>query len=237
MPVNIIDIIILAILGVSVLFGLYRGFIASVSSLGVCLLSLGLSYWLSPKLVSYISSNPSLVRTLMSYTDAATRIGDQTLAQTEVSALGSGAISDILARVNLPGPLNSLLQRNLETQIFEPSHLTKVGDYVSQTIVGAMLNVICFVICFIICIIVLHFALNFLKAVFHFPVLKQMNSLFGGIFGLLRGVLFCFVAFALLPLVQTISPLEQINEIIAGSTLAPLFNSSQLILSIINGSL
>ena len=237
MTLNIIDLIILAILGVSLLFGLYRGFIASVSSLGSCVLSLGLSYWLSPKLVGYISSNPNLIRTLMSYTDAATRIGDQTLAQTEVSALGSEAISDILTRVNLPGPLNTLLRENLESQIFEPSHLTQVGDYVSQTIVGAVLNVISFVICFVLCLIVLHFALNFLRAVFRFPVLKQMNALAGGVFGLLRGILLCFVAFALLPLIQTVAPLEEINAIIANSTLAPLFNSSQLFLSIINGSL
>ena len=45
---NVVDIVIIAILGLSVLVGLYRGFIASVASLGCCLLSLGLSFWLSP---------------------------------------------------------------------------------------------------------------------------------------------------------------------------------------------
>ncbi len=234
---NVVDIVILAIVGLSVLVGLYRGFISSVASLGTCLLALGLSYWLNPRLVNAIQSDQELLRTLMSYTDAATKIGDRTLAQTEVSALNGNMINEILTRVNLPAPLDSLLRTNLENQVFQPSHLTQVGDYVSQTIVGAVLNVICFVICFAVCMLVLHIVLNFLKVVFHFPVLKQFNSLMGGVFGLLRGGLLCFVAFALLPLVQTVVPITGINELVTDSVLAPFFNSQQLILSIMNGRL
>ena len=234
---NTVDIVIVAILGLSVLVGLYRGFVSSVTSLGGCALSLGASFWLSPKLVSWVQSNPELLRTLMSYTDAATRIGDQTLARTEVSALTGNTIQDILTRVNLPAPLDTLLKNNLENQVFQPSNLTQVGDYVSQTIVGAVLNVLSFIVCFVALMLVFHVVLNFLKVVFRFPVLKQLNSLAGGIFGLLRGVLLCFVAFALLPLIQTMVPLEGLEELVAGSSLAPIFNSGELILAIMNGQL
>ena len=85
--------------------------------------------------------------------------------------------------------------------------------------------------------LVFHFVLNFLKVVFRFPVLKQLNSLVGGVFGLLRGVLLVFVAFALLPLVQTMVPIEGIGELVEQSALAPLFNSGNLILAIMNGHL
>ena len=235
--VNVIDIVILGILGISVLIGLYRGFIASVASLGGCLLSLGLSFWLNPKLVEWVQSHPELIQTLVSYTDAGTRIGDQTLAQTSVSALSAGGITEILKKVNLPGPLNTLLQNNLQGQVFQSQGISRVGDYVSQTIVGAVLNVICFVVCFVVCVVALHLVLGFLKAVFKFPVLKQLNSLAGGAFGLLRGALICFVAFALLPLVQTAIPLKDLDSLVAASTLAPLFNSDQLILAIMKGGL
>ncbi len=232
---NTIDIIILSILGISVLVGLYRGFIASVASLGGTLLCLVLSFWLNPKAVAWVQSRPELIKTLLSYTDAATRIGDQTLAQQNVAGLTSGAIEQILNRVSLPGPLKTLLQNNLQQQVFSGEGITRVGDYVSQTIVGAVLNVLCFVAVFILLFVAIHVVLNLLKAVFSFPVLKQLNSLTGGVFGLLRGMLLCFLAFALLPLVQTMVPMPQVNELIAGSTLAPLFNSNQLILAIMNG--
>ena len=232
---NAVDIVILAILGLSVLVGLYRGFISSVASMGGCLLSLGLSFWLSPKLAGIIRSNPDILKTLASYTDAATRLGDQTLANTGVSTLTESGISDILTKVNLPAPLSNLLQSNLQNQVFGAA--ADVGTYVSQTIVGAVLNVLCFLVCFVVLLLVLHFVLNFLKVVFKFPVLKQLNSIAGGAFGLLRGALLCFVAFALLPLIQTLLPVKDINLLVEGSALAPLFNSGNLITAIMNGRL
>ena len=232
---NVVDIVIIAILGLSVLVGLYRGFISSVASMGGCLLSLGLSFWLSPKVAAAIQNNPEVLKTLVSYTDAATKLGDQALAGTSVTSLTPNTITDILAKVSLPAPLDTLLKNNLENQVFGVT--ADVGTYVSQTIVGAILNVICFVLCFVVLLLVIHFVINFLKVVFKFPVLKQLNSLAGGILGLLRGALLCFVAFAILPLIQTMLPVQGINELVQASALAPLFNSGNLILSIMNGRL
>ncbi len=232
---NIVDIVIIAILGLSVLVGLYRGFISSVASMGSCLLSLGLSFWLSPKLAAWVQQNPEILKTLASYTDAATRLGDQALAGSSVTGLGQTGIQEILNKVSLPPPLDSLLKNNLVNQVFGKT--ADVGSYVSQTIVGAILNVICFVVCFLVLLLVLHFVLNFLKVVFRFPVLKQLNSVAGGALGLLRGVLLCFVAFALLPLVQTMLPLQGVKELVDASALAPVFNGGNLILAIMNGKL
>ena len=201
---NIVDIVILAILGLSVLVGLYRGFISSVASMGGCLLSLGLSFWLSPKLAEAIQNNPSILKTLVSYTDAATKLGDQALASSNVTTLTETGIAEILNKVSLPAPLSTLLQNNLQNKVFGAA--ADVGTYVSQTIVGAILNVICFIVCFLVLMLVIHFVINFLKVVFKFPVLKQLNSVAGGAFGLIRGALLCFVAFALLPLIQTLLP-------------------------------
>ena len=232
---NIVDIVILAILGLSVLVGLYRGFISSVASMGGCLLSLGLSFWLSPKLATAIQSNPDILRTLASYTDAATKLGDQALAGESVTALTENGIAEILNRVSLPAPLSTLLQSNLQNKVFGTA--ADVGTYVTQTIVGAILNVICFIVCFLALMLVIHFVINFLKVVFKFPVLKQLNSVAGGAFGLIRGALLCFVAFALLPLIQTLLPVQDINLMVEQSALAPLFNSGNLILAIMNGKL
>ena len=232
---NVVDIVILGILGLSVLVGLYRGFISSVASMGGCLLSLGLSFWLSPMLAKAIQNNPEILKTLASYTDAATKIGDQTLAAEAVTSLGQNGIAEIVNKVALPAPLSTLLQNNLQNQIYGTA--ADVGTYVSQTIVGAILNVLCFIVCFLALLLVIHFVINFLKVVFKFPVLKQLNSLAGGAFGLIRGALLCFVAFALLPLIQTLLPVENINQMVEASALAPLFNSGNLILAIMNGKL
>lgn len=229
------DIVIIAILGLSVLVGLYRGFISSVASMGGCLLSLGLSFWLSPMVASAVQKNPEILKTLVSYTDAATKLGDQSLAGTKIAELTSGSISEIISRVGLPAPLSTLLQNNLQNKVFGTA--ADVGTYVSQTIVGAILNVICFVLCFVALMLVIHLVINFLKVLFKFPVLKQLNSLAGGALGLLRGVLLCFVAFALLPLIQTMLPLQEVNALVETSALAPMFSNGNLIMAIMKGKL
>ena len=235
---NPVDWVILGILGVSILFGLYRGFIASVASMGGCLISLLASFWLSPRVAEFLEKNTSLSSTLMSYADAATRLKDSTLSSMSVPGLSAENISAILSRASLPAPLDKLLQNNLEQQVYKAANIPQdVGHYVTQTIVSALMNVICFVVAFVVLMILFHVIVNLLKAIFRFPVLRQLNALAGGVFGLLRGGLFCFVLFALTPLLLTVIPVEGLGEMINTSVLAPLFNSGNLILAIMNGHL
>ena len=235
---NTVDWVILGVIGISVLFGLYRGFIASVASMGGCLVSLAASYWLSPRVAEWVRANTSLGNTLMSYADAATRLKDSTLSQMGVANLTGDTISRILNNAQLPAPLDRLLQNNLEQQVYGAANIPQtVGSYVTQTIVSALMNVICFVLTFVVLLVLFHVIVNLLKAIFRFPVLKQLNALAGGAFGLLRGVLLCFVLFALVPLLQTVIPVEGLGDMLNQSTLAPMFNSGNLILSIMNGHL
>ena len=233
---NLIDWIIVGILGLSVLVGLYRGFISSVASMGGCLVSLGASYFLTPKVVEYLASNTSLQETIASYTGATKLAGEW--AGQEVSALTTDQIASAVQKINLPPPLNQLLESNLANQAYKSvaDMAQNVGEYVSKTIVDAVMSIICFILTFVVLTILFHILINLLNAIFKFPVLKQLNSVAGGVFGLLRGALLCFVAFALLPLFQTLIP-DNVNALVAGSTLAPIFNSNNLILSIMKGSL
>ena len=66
---------------------------------------------------------------------------------------------------------------------------------------------------------------------------SQMAHIAGGAVGLIRGALLCFVAFAMLPLIQTLLPIDNLTQLVEASTLAPLFNSGNLILGIMNGKL
>lgn len=235
---NIVDYVVLGLIGLSVLFGFYRGFISTVLNSGGCLISLILSFILYPKAAAMIQGNQELVRTLLHYTDASSRLGDLELALTNVGTLTSGKIAEVLAKVQLPPPLNTLLQVNLEQQVYGlSSGIDTVADYVSQTILTACINIICFLLCFAVIYIALALIVNLLKAIFRFPVLKQLDWLAGGIFGFLRGVLICYALFALVPLVQTMVPIDMITELIEQSILAPIFNNGNLILGIMNGKL
>ena len=235
---NIVDYLIIGVVAVSVLFGLYRGFVASVLIMGGGLISFLASFALYPKLAALIQNNQELQRTLLHYTDASSRIGDLELALTNVVNLGREGIEQVIANVNLPAPLDSILQVNLENLAYgTQGAATTVADYVSQTILQASINIICFLVCFAALYIVISIGLNLIRAVFRFPVLKQLDGLAGGVFGLLRGILVCLAVFTLMPLVQTMVPLTIITELMNESTLAPIFMNGNLITAIMNKQL
>ena len=234
---NVVDYVIIGLIGLSVLFFFYLGFVSSVLNTGGCLISFALSFWLYPKVAAVIQNNQELVRTLMHYTDASSRIGDLELAISNVAQLTQEKIAEVLSKVQLPAPLDTLLEVNLGSQVFSQSGITTVSDYVSQTIIGACINIICFLLCFIVLFLVVSILLNVLRAVFRFPLLKQLDWLAGGAFGFARGMVFCYALFALVPLALTVVPFDGISQMIDESQLAAFFNNGNLILSIMNQKL
>ena len=173
----------------------------------------------------------------MHYTDASSRIGDLELAISNVAQLTQEKIAEVLSKVQLPAPLDTLLEVNLGSQVFSQSGISTVSDYVSQTIIGACINIICFLLCFIVLFLVVSILLNVIRAVFRFPLLKQLDWLAGGAFGFARGMVLCYALFALVPLVLTVVPFDQISQMIDESQLAAFFNNGNLILSIMNQKL
>ena len=232
---NVVDYVILGILGVSLLFGLCRGFVSSVLNTGGCLLSFGLSFVLYPRVVEWISGNADIQRWLLNFTDAASRVGDLEVSVQNAGSLTAQTITDVVAKVNLPEPLSSLLRENLAQHVYGAS--ASISSYVSQTILGAFMNILSFLVCFAVLYLLLSLAGGVLRAVFRFPVLKQLDALAGGVFGLLRGAVICFALFALLPLVQTVVQVEPVNELVQQSQLAAIFNNGALLKAILNGRL
>ncbi len=233
---NIIDFIILGIIGVCMLFGFYRGFIQTVLNLGGCLLSLIASFLIFPHVADAVSSNTEITRMISSYTDSASILGNLDLSSQAVSGLANSSISTIVEKANLPTPMDTLLAHNLDQQVFSPlgQLATNVGDYVNQTILSVSINVLSFLVCFAICFIVLTLVINLLRAVFHFPVLKQLDWLVGGAFGFLLGIILCFVAFATLPILESVIPIPQFRDLVETSALANVFQNGNLLLSIMN---
>ena len=197
--VNIIDIAILVVLGVSVIYGLYRGFMHTVLSVACCLISFALAMSFGPQLSAIVSGNEGVSSTLATYTDAVARVGDYDLASTPVEQLNDSVLSRVLSSVSLPDSISKILENNLRTRAFSGTGLTTVNDYVSNTVVAVAVNVLCFIAVFAVCYLVLSLLVSLIQHVFRLPLLKQLDWLAGGAFGLVRGAMILYVIFLLLP--------------------------------------
>ena len=229
---NILDIIILAVLGVSVVFGLYRGFISGVLSVAALIGSAALAFAASGELAAWLQGNETLVSTLLYYTDAGSRIQSLDLALLSVAQVTEGALMQILESANLPAAFETAFVE----QIALSSGAQTISAVLSQTIVNVSLSILSFLICFVVAYAVLTFVIHLVQYVFELPVLRHLDSLIGGVFGLARGMLILFIFFTVVPIVMAVVPIEPLEELIAASTLAPVFDS-ELILAIIKGGL
>ena len=225
---NIIDILVLAVLAVSVIYGMHRGFISGVLSVAALIGSAALAFATCGQLAAWLNGNETLVHTLMYYTDAGSRVSSLDLSFMSVSQVTEHTLAQILQSANLPAAFESAFI----TAIGGAAGQMTISELLSQTIVSVSISILSFLICFFLYYIVATFVIHLIYYVFELPVLRHLDALIGGVFGLVRGVLLLFILFALVPIVLAVAPVPQVEAMIAASQLAPMFDS-QLILSVL----
>lgn len=234
---NIVDYLILGVIFISVIFGLRRGFISGVLSLGSLILSVFIAFQAYPILAQNLQSNEALVNTLVHYTDASSRIKDLELALTPVTELTQSALDQVMENANLPAVLESFVRQNVAQRTFASIGSVNISEYLNQTIISVSLNILCFILCFLAAYIVLSLLSHMICYVFRLPVLRHLDALIGGAFGALRGVLIVMVLAAIVPIILTISPIEQVEELINASKLAGFFFRDNMITAVMRGTI
>ncbi|MBR6525113.1 MAG: CvpA family protein [Clostridia bacterium] len=232
---NIVDIVILAVVAISVIYGFYHGFVHTVLSVGCCLISVVLAMHFAPQLSAILRSNEGVTQTLANYTDAVARVGDYELASTQVQGMETGLIQQVLSSVELPSSIAVILENNLRNASFSGTFMTTVNDYVSNTVVAVAINVLCFVLCFAVIYLLLSMVVSLIKHVFKFPLLKMLDWLAGGAFGLVRGAVLVYMLFLLVPILSTVLPVDGFDALLQESRLASLFMSDGFFAGVIAG--
>ena len=222
---NGVDIAILVIVGISVVYGIYHGFLQTVLSVACFLLSVWAAFMFGPALSALIRNNSGITSTLSTYTDAVARVGDVDLAQTNAAALDPSGIRRVLDAVGLPDVLAETLEKNLKGRTLAGEGAVTVNDYVKSTLVNAAVSVGSYVAVFVAASVVLGLVCSLIKHVFKFPPLRMADGAAGGVFGLCRGLIIVYVLFLMVPIVATVIPKDVVTNYVSQSTLAPLFQS------------
>ena len=233
---NIFDALIWAVILLSVLYALYRGFIHSLLSQAALLLAMALALPASAGLAAQLQGDTSLTSLLVTYTDAVARVGDYDLAHTPVTGIGDDTIDQVLENVGLPSALSALLQKNLLYGRNIESDRT-INDYVQGAVVSSAITILCYLACLALIYFALSLLLSLVSHVFHFPLLKWLDWAGAGVFGVVRGLTLTCLIYLLMPLLSTVIPLEAFNRLLSASALSPAFLSDRLFAAILAGRL
>ena len=225
---NIVDILLIAVLGFGLLAGMYKGFIASLlSTVGF------IGSWFGARMVyeriaNLALSNTTLMAVLNQYLEPESFFASSAQAATTVAEVVSGGEASIQAAVSTVSEKISVIARafeaNIRNQAFAKLNITTLADYLDQTIWQAVFNVLAFLLAFIVIYAVVTLVVNLLDNVIRFPVLRMFDWLLGGICGLLRGLVVAVLLLCIVPTVISLISPEPTQNLLSESTLYSLIS-------------
>lgn len=190
----ITDIIIVAVIVLFALIGVKRGIAKTILNLAGLVLTAISAYYLSSFLSQFIYDS-FLKQTVI------TNI-QQIIEQNGIDY----ALNNCLEAV--PQWINGILSffagifgvslDEFESQLIIPSDISSSTSQVVESavapVVTSVLSIIFVIVLFIIIFIIVKKLIRLASGVFNIPVIKQINQLLGGIFGLAEGLLVVFIA-------------------------------------------
>ena len=231
---NFIDIAILLILAITILGGLYRGFINTALNVCATALSIFFSRVMIPIVSTLVKGNADLFSMLLYYTEGSeyVAITDVELTRAPISSISSEQLQVVLQNADMPIPMNRCVLRNIASEAFSKSGVTTLGDYFNQTIVCVVINILALMLLFTILRLLFGFLIRGVEyGRGGFPVLSRGDGIIGAGVGLIHGVLMVFVIFLAAPVMLTVLP--KLYEFLSESFFGEFFYKANFLLSII----
>lgn len=221
---NIIDIILLAILGISFISGMQKGFLTSL------LATFGfVAAWILASAVNMTLSDQFMAsqfcKWLHSNVDFNSFFAEMTEISGEYCQNVSGSVKAIaqnLTNHNMPAAVVSAFEAN----ILSYPTLT-VYEYLQHTVFQAAFNVISFVIAFAISYAVILLVVNLLNNMFRMPKIRGVDGILGGILGAVRGYAVICLVVAIIPMAFTALSSDVIETLLEGSKVGDFFLNSK----------
>lgn len=227
---NLLDLLILAIIGLAVVVGVYRGF--SRAALGVIafVLAILLAFVFRPMLASSVVHNTNMISQIQYFTEGTELVKNPELAQTDVKHLSKQEVDQVLLRSGLNSAIQNPLRDNITSDAFSNSKVVSLSDTINMTLANLVVNVGCYLVLFLIFIILLTFVVGTVDSVKVLPSLQYFNGLMGGIAGFFMGLIFLMVLLTALPVLTAVVPVKALPKLVADSKLVSAVQSINILL-------
>lgn len=224
---NIVDLFIIGLLGICALYGAYRGFLHSLFSLGAAMLSMLFSFIFTPALINKLSSNSNVVNLIKYYIDNSAKINN---IDSSIIA-NDNMVSSVLDRLQLARPLDSIIKSVIKGNNFASA--AELNEIISKTFISIAIKALAFIVCYFAIIVMFCIVINLLHSTLRFPKLKYGDILIGAALGIAKGIVFIFVLFTIMPVIQNALPFDELKDLFTHSEYYSHFVSNSLILKIL----
>ena len=233
---NWVGVLLIVIVCFSMFEGIYRGFLHSICNLGSFFLAVFSSFLLYPVVSTAVKANEQIFSFLLYYTEGAEKIVAFKDSNLLISNMAPEKLQSIISTSNLAEPFSTLIEQNVTTSAFSAEGLTTIGEYYNMTIVSIVLNTLSFLAVFLVVYILYTFILGLVNYTTKFPELKQYDRFSGAAFGIIRGVLICFLLVTAVPVIFLLLPVDQLSDYFATSAIGTFLYQNNFFLHLISGT-
>lgn len=231
---NFVDVAILLVLAITILGGIYRGFISTVLNIAATIVSFLIARICVPLVSMLIKGNEKLFNMLLYYTEGSeyVAITDVELTRAAISGTSAEQLHTVLENADMPLPMDDCVLKNIASEAFREDGITTLGDYFNQTIVCVVLNICAVLAVFFVVRILLALVIRCVEyGRGGFPALQHADGVIGAGLGLVHGVLLLFVIFLVVPILLTVLP--KLYEFLSESFFGEFFYKANFLLAMI----
>jgi uncharacterized membrane protein required for colicin V production len=225
---NILDLIIVAVIGLCVFAGYRKGLLYTLFRL----VSFFAAIFLANRLYPYMS------RFLMQ-----TALYD-TLKDAVIRSMGLGSFvqehtlrqsTDLINNLPLPAALRDILLSNNTPDMYAFLNVHRVEDYVGGFFANMVFNVISMVLVFLLILLALKLLGGLLNFINYIPIIGGINRIGGLLFGFALGVVLVWVGLTLTTLLFATPANPRVYELVQGSLAARWLFENNWMLGLVTG--
>lgn len=181
---NILDWIVIAILGGSVFVGYQKGLIKTLFDFISMIVAFVLTYLLYPTVSMFLYQNTNLHSKIAMKVQEALQF-DKLL----MGAVDKESQINSIGAMGIPRNLKESLIQNNNDEVFRLLGVDSFEEYVSHYIATTTMNLLVIVILFITIMVLLAVVVRILDLIAKLPVLKEANKGVGGFIGFISGMI------------------------------------------------
>lgn len=259
---NLIDIVVIAIVGLSVYTGYKKGFIRAAISLVSFFVAIGVALMFYKPLAVILTENTLIDDWIIENISA---IGENEInsyekiedAQNKEDASESiDNIVDNNEAENIENTTNEIEVENIENEndTISEKNILQLLEYlptkfitnfdmeeiknsakeeISYKISELIMNLMSLIIIYVVVKVTLAVAAVVLNGIMQIPVLKQLNEILGMVLGAILGFIQIYIAFAIITFVSSICDISNIIEMIKISAFARILFENNLIINLL----
>ena len=251
---NVMDIIVLAVIALSVFWGYKKGFIRAAISLVSFFVAIGLALMFYKPLAVILTENTIIDEWIIENITASVEENDNLLYEnTELekqeendSGLeNTNSELENIETINEENEVNDMLKEQSLLNLLEhlPATLTEkfnleemknsAKEEIAYQISELIMNLLSLIVIYVVVKVTLSVAAVVLNGIMQIPVLKQLNELLGMLLGAVLGFIQMYIAFAVITFISSVCNISTVIEMIKVSSFARILFENNLIINLL----